>query len=92
METPPDFDELCSLLITEEMKLGLGTSSSTSTHARDQAFYSQGARGKGRFSFRGRGNNQGWQDKPPHKTFKTLMVHEVVVAEIHIPQARGEQV
>lgn len=47
--------------ITEEMKLGLGTSSSTSTHA----FYSRGVRDRGRFSFRGCGNNQGWQDRPP---------------------------
>ena len=60
---PPDFDELCSLLITE---LGLGTSSSTSTHTRDQAFYSRVARGRGRFSFRGRENSQGWQAGPPN--------------------------
>ena len=65
---PPDFDELCSLLITEELKLGLGTSSSSiGGHSRDQAFYSRGARGRGRTFTRGRGVGRGWQDRPPQQ-------------------------
>ena len=89
---PPDFDELCSLLITEEMKLGLGTSSSTSTNARDQAFYSRGARGRGRFSLSEDVKIARVGKIDHHRIFRILMVHEVVVVEIHTPQAGGEQV
>ena len=58
---PPKFDEPCAFLIMEELKLGLGTSlSSTSGHARDQAFYSRGDRGRARSFLRGRGVGCGW--------------------------------
>ena len=53
----PDFDELISLMITEEINMQGESSGKSGEQA--HAFYSNSGRGRGRFSPRGRGMGRG---------------------------------
>lgn len=55
---PPGWDELVALLLHEEVKLGLNTGSSASQSGGDTVLYAsqRGRGGRGRGSFRGRGD------------------------------------